>query len=201
MPGKRSKPVMVIHERKKDRIMEMVCGGKNLTEVGRIVGLTCARISQIVAERRLEWAAKNEVVVGDHVAIEIARLDKIIEQADRTYQRSLKDAKKVVTSQSEMGESQTVTTEGQCGDMAALGVKLKAVEMKLKLLNAFPKEDKTEVNNVVQINWSDLSRPIPHQEVIDITPSSKIEDRITAELNSPKTIPLDKEPTNGDGKH
>ncbi len=77
--------------------------------------------------------------------------------------------------------------------------------MALKLLNAFPKEEKTEVNNVVQINWGDLSRPIPHQEVIDVTPSSKIEDRINAEVNSSqspsaKAVPLPS-PSNGNGKH
>lgn len=186
--------MVLVAEAKKNRIMEMVCGGKTLTTVAGLVGLSIGRISQIVTEKRAEWAAKNEVIVGDHVAIEMARLDRIIEQADRTYNRSLKDAKKVVTSQSESGESQTVTTESQSGDMAALSVKLRAVEMKLKLLNAFPKEDRQEVTNVVQINWSELSTPIPAQQVIDVTPSSKVEARIAAELN-----PLPN--NNGNGKH
>lgn len=196
MPGRRSKPVMVIAGRKKDRIMEMVCEGKTLTEVGQIVGLTVARISQIAKEKREEWAAKNEIVVGDHIAVEIARLDRIIQQADRTYQRSLKDARKVVTHRSEAGESQTETVEGQAGDMAALGVKLRAVEMKLKLLNAFPKEEQSTNVVINQWEWGELSKPIPIEGKVlsDVKPSDEIEARIAAELEA-------KPSTNGNGKH
>ena len=118
---------------------------------------------------------------ADDVAFRTSGWDRIIEQADRTYQRSLKDARKIVTFRSESGENQTETVEGQAGDMAALGVKLKAVEMKLKLLNAFPKEQKDTNVIIQQINWGDLATPIPSGDVLEIKPSSKVEARIEAE--------------------
>lgn len=173
----------------------MTSSRSNLSETARIVKVTVGRVSQIVKEKREEWAAKNEVAAKEHIEVQLERLHRTYQQAERTYQRSLKDAKKVVTSSSANGESETVTLEGQAGDTAALGIKLRCIETALKLLGAFPKEEKTEVTNVVQINWAEFSAAIPCTEPLAVTPADEVEARIAAEsIPSPNG-------QNGNGQH
>ena len=166
------------------RIAQLVCDGKNYVEVGKEFGLTSARISQLMSRFRAEWSARQQVAVADHIQIELAKLSETFQQADDTYRRSLEDARKVVTSRSENGESQTETIEGQAGDTAALGIKLRCIEMSLKLLNAFPKEE-NQTNVVInQWDWEKMSQPIPFVEAVEATPSSEVEARIESELKS-----------------
>lgn len=176
----------MIEQERDARIAELVCEGKSLSDVAKIVGLTQPRVTQIMQKNRREWAARETVAVADHIQIQLAKLKKTHDQAEATYQKSLEDAKKVVTFRSETGENETVTVEGQAGDTAALGIKLRCIEMALKLLNAFPKD--TQEQNVVinQWNWPELAKPIPANEPIQITPSSEVEAKIAAVLNEPQ---------------
>lgn len=189
-------------QQRNTQIVELYCQGKDQGTIGKIFGLSQGRVSSIVQQARDEWAARREIASEDHVNLSLMKLDEVYREARLGWERSYQDAVTLTTKKSlrtpkvskknlDKARAKLVTTnldevrKGQAGDPAFLQVMKNVVDTKLKLLNAFPREEKTEVNNVVQINWNDLANPIVSVEPLDKTPSSAIEERIAAELPPP----------------
>lgn len=194
------------------RVAELVCSGKTLTDVAKEVGLTQPRVSQLMAKFRAEWKAKEEIAASDHIQIELAKLFKTYQQADEAYQKSLEDGVKVMTVKSMRKESkdddgpaklkvtgETKIVESKIGDPAHLNVKLKCIEMALKLLNAFPKEETNNNVTIQQFDFSQFANPIPCEIPIDVTPSSEVERRIQDELGNSSKQDKSPSPNGSDG--
>lgn len=184
------------------QVIEMVTQGKPHSVIAAIVGLSTGRISQIVCEARAEWAARQSIAAEDQISVSLMKLDEVYNEARLGWERSYQDAvtlttkknlrtpkvskKKLDAAKAKLQiTAQDEVRKGQAGDPAFLQVMKNVVDTRLKLLNAFPKEEKDTHVNITQINWGDLSNPIPSTEIIDVTPSSEIEARIEAELNPP----------------
>lgn len=196
-----SQATKLMELKRNTQVIEMVTQGKPHSVIAALVGLSTGRISQIVSEARTEWAARQAIAAEDQISVSLTKLDEVYDEARLGWERSYQDAVTITTKKSlrnpkvskktlEKVKAKLRTTsqdeirKGQAGDPAFLQVMKNVVDTRLKLLNAFPKEDKSETTNVIQINWGDLSKPIPNPEVIDVTPSSEIEARIEAELSS-----------------
>ena len=185
------------------RIMELYCQGKTQADIAGIVGLSSQRVTQIIAKERQEAIARKSVSADDKLEVELRKLDELDEAAKLGWENSLKSSTSVLTRKVKprqdkkisdkrletagkelalitVSQEETVTTVA--GDPRFLKIRLDTVDKKLRLLNAYPKEEKTEVNNVVQINWGDLANFIVSVEPLPETPSSEIEKRIAAEL-------------------
>lgn len=184
------------------RIAELACQGKSYTDIGKIIGISQGRVSQIISQFKAEWAAKSQVAIADHIEVETAHLRRVREEAWQAWEKSKEDGVTVTTikmpPRTIKGQHVKATKAlkvirqeekrvGQVGDVACLHIVESSTDKLLKLLGAYPKEEKTEVNNVVQINWGDLSNPIVAVEPLQTTPSTEVEKRIAAESSNGKS--------------
>lgn len=202
MPKSKLSPMLVSQD-KKTRISELVCQGKNLTEVAKIIGVTVGRVSQIMSEVRAEWTAKREVAVQDHIEIEVAYVRHIRQEALDAWEKSKQDGVTVTTVKSHRKDEdesskrrlkkadkelevirQEERRTGQVGDVACLHVAENCTDKLLKLLGAFPKEDKGPAVIINQWPWQEMAVPVVNGEAIDVTPSAEVEARIEAEVKS-----------------
>lgn len=195
------------------QVIEMVTSGKSHSVVAALVGVSVGRISQIISEARAEWTVRREIAAEDQIDVSLTKLDEIYNEARLGWERSYQDAVTLTTKKSlrtpkiskkvlARAKAQLVTTnqdevrKGQAGDPAFLQVMKNVADTRLKLLNAFPKEDKTEINNIVQFDFSQFTNPIPCEVPIQLTPADEVEARIAQEskVESPKNN------SNGNGK-
>ena len=183
------------------RIMELVCQGTTITDIARQFGLSQGRVSQIVTKYKTEWLAKREVLVEDHIAVEIMTLRNTRQEAWEAWGRSKNSDETTVTTtrtplskeaqKKYKGAKEKVSTirkerqhTGQVGDIACLHLVETCTDKLLKLLNAYPKEE-SQTNVVInQWDWEKMSQPIPFVEAVEATPSSEVEARIESELKS-----------------
>jgi len=190
-------------------IVEMYCQGKSQAEVAKAFGLSQVRVSSIVIQARAEWLAKKEIATEDHINVSLMKLDRVYDEAESGWHRSYQDAVTITSRKNRQDKDGKLKKRlaradelvevyreekrsGQAGDPAFLHIMKDVVETRLKLLGAFPKEERNETTNVV-INWGDLSNPIISVEPLPTTPSSEVEARIEAESKPPSN--------NGNGQH
>lgn len=199
--------VKTLQKQRRDLIVNRYREGVNQKEIAKEIGVTQGRVSQILEQCRQEWAAREALVIGEKIAMEIGELYKVRDAAWEAYVKSQQDAVTVVTKKAPPRKSDDEDDEepvdlrrrvkkandqlrvilqeekrvGQCGDPAYLMIVKDCTLQVLKLLGAFPKEDKTEVNNIVQVNWAEFSSPIECSEPLTITPADEVEARIAAE--------------------
>lgn len=181
------------------QVIEMVTQGKPHSVIAALVGVSVGRISQIVAEARTEWAARQAIATEDQISVSLTKLEEVYSEARAGWERSYQDAVTIVTKKSmrkpklskkmvESARAKLVTTaldetrKGQAGDPAFLQVMKNVVETRLKLLNAFPKESQGPAVVINQWDWEKMSNPIPFTEAIEATLSQEVEARIEAEL-------------------
>lgn len=196
---------VVLSEKLKTDVMELVNSGKNMTETAKIVGVSVGRVSQIVTEKRLEWTARREIAIQDHIEVQLAKLTETYRQADEAFLRSTQDGVTVTTMKNRRKEeengkelnrrvkkadaelrvtSELTTRKGQCGDPSFLKVKADLIATSLKLLGAFPKDDKGPAVVINQWPWQEMAVPVVNGEALDMTPSAEVEARIEAEVKS-----------------
>jgi len=213
--GASQRSVTIAKERKA-LVADLYRSGRTQDSIAKELGITGARVCQILRECKEEWVASAAVDIADKIAIAIAELQDIKSRARESFFKSQQDAVTVTTRKmpakvdpklkkplkAAQAKLRTISQEekrvGQVGDPAFLHIEKDCTINLLKLLNAFPKEDKTEINNIVQFNWQELVKPIPCELPIASTPSSEIEARIRQELDSVNSSTPN---SNGNGQH
>jgi predicted transcriptional regulator len=187
--------------RRDAQVVEMFCQGKTQSTIAKLVGISQGRVAQIVAEARAEWLARHEIAAEDHVNLSLMKLDEVYDEARLGWERSYQDAVTLTTKKSlrtpkvskktlEKARAKLVTTnvdevrKGQAGDPAFLQVMKNVVDTKLKLLNAYPKDEQGPAVVINQWPWEKMQEPVPMVDAIEATPSAEVEARIEAELKS-----------------
>jgi len=123
------------HVKKLQRVIELIAQGKTQHEIGKLVGVTQGRVSQLWKEAREvahERAAQSAQEVLDQ---EIQKLDVLWRQLFRAWERSQEDAEASEKTKNDKGKLvvSKQTRKGQAGDASLAGQLLKVHERLCKL--------------------------------------------------------------------
>lgn len=207
-----SQAVKLVEAKRNAQVIEMVTQGKPHSVIASLVGVSVGRISQIVSASRAEWAARREIATEDHINLSLMKLDEVYDEARLGWERSYQDAITTTTKKSlrtpkvskkmlEKARAKLVTTnqdetrKGQAGDPAFLQVMKQVVDTRLKLLNAFPKEDRGDTNIIMVRDWENLAKPIP---LVGVTGGDSSSQEVEARIES---VGQEKESNNNNGKN
>lgn len=184
-------------------VSDLYCQGYSQMAIADKLKVSQPRISVLLSEIRLEWKAAQLVDTNEKLLIELAKMDKLEQECwiaweasksdhmswmrnkhlprekkdkDGNYKPRKPDEKMTVTSEVE-------TQDQRCGDPSYLTIIEKCIVTRLKLMGLLSNKQEAANLTQVNINWGDLTKPIPSIEVIDVTPSKSIEDRINSETN------------------
>lgn len=187
----------------KHEVADMYVKGCSQFVIADKMKLTQGRVSQILTGLRMEWKAAQLVDTNEKLLIELAKMDKLEQEAWGAWDKSKENGVTVLSRRVKprqekdkdgkpvkgkapaeglllIGEEETRV--GQCGDPAYLNIIEKCIVTRLKLMGLLNPKDAGGVQNTqININWGDLAKPIHNVEVINVTPSKSIEDRIAAE--------------------
>lgn len=184
-------------EERDARLMRSYLEGKTQREIGIEYGLSQPAVGLILSEIRREWRESALLDMDQRKEQELAKIDRIegeaweawhkSQQPTETYHKRTRFMREKVKGSGRRGappKYNVIPMEdveenrqvGQSGDPRFLEQAFKCVEMRLKILGLL-KAGEGGTHNVININWGDM-----HDE-------PKRENRVTARINSLKTMP------------
>lgn len=128
-----------VYERKLDRIALLYCHGKTQTEIGADpeVKMNRSNVSRALVKVRERWKERASRSFEEKLNEELAKLDRLENEAWAGYQRSLRDAKRTMIEDNDGKTKKSIVTEANDGDPRFLVIVESIADKRLKLLGAY----------------------------------------------------------------
>jgi predicted transcriptional regulator len=159
-------------DERRHKTAKLYLQGKTQSQIGELLGVTAATISNDLGEIRAIWRTEAKVHFDDRKAQEIAKLDRVEAEAWEAWERSCQLAESnskrteysrtIVKKRGRRGAHkikpikivEEVTKRGQAGDPRFLEQVERCVTMRLRVLGML-KGESTNVNQLI-IDWTGL---------------------------------------------
>lgn len=207
------KKIDVRMETRRKSAVDLYLQGKPMWEIAQILGCTAATISTDIAAMQAKWKEQAIRSIDEKKNEELAKINRIEEQAWEGWERSCRDAETKTTKIEKMPprvptkkdgvsakppkgfklkpvivkEEHTSQAKGQSGDTRFLDTVAWCVETRMKVLGILD-ERSVNVNQTV-VNWDSLAKPV--LKTVD-TQVDAVEERIKQVASNS---------VNGNGKH
>ncbi|MBX3422230.1 MAG: hypothetical protein KF752_11805 [Pirellulaceae bacterium] len=150
--------------------------GKTKTEIADTLGIQIAAVNRCLNEARKAWLRRSTAKYQQHVATELARLDKVESEAWSAWRQSLRPSRSKSTTS---GEHSSITKrqDSQSGDPRFLAVIQKCVEQRAKLLglDSHSDEDKEQPKQILEVV---ISTREEYQHLPKLMPYAKLKSAI-----------------------
>jgi predicted transcriptional regulator len=108
--------------------------GKTLTTIANELGISYPTVAKLIREAKQQWQIRAEKNYAEHIASELARLDKVEAEAWQAWHESKKSSRSVSETTGGEKPSKTKRKDSQTGDPRMLAVIQKCVEQRMKIL-------------------------------------------------------------------
>jgi len=133
--------------RRRAQVADWYCEGKTVYAIAELAGVHHATITRDLQAIRQEWREQAAERIGEAVAAELAKIDKLEREYWEAWRRSCKDTVTVTDETNPDGSKHREQRTGQAGNPAFLAGVQWCVGKRLDLLGAMPAK-RTEITGL-----------------------------------------------------
>lgn len=151
----------------RNKIGQKYLMGLTLMTIAKEVGINYTAVHKHLMVIRKQWQKENIANITEIMNRELTRIDQVEFQAWNGWRRSLTDKEKKTNKETDKGNEQSVSVEGQAGDPRFLEVVLKCSERRCKIFGIEKDENNINFNQytgTLQITSINTGVPVANSE-------------------------------------